>query len=116
MTFYHFCAGEFLESIKKEGLTEGQIPNGDNSFTPGFQWLTIHQTYNQSWCRADELQYNRTEYRLTIDIPESESRNVLKWVDHFRGHPMFNDLNNGCDPQHWFLFKGTIPPDWIKLI
>lgn len=118
-TLYHFCAGKFLPSINKTGLRYGRIPFSSDGqrikLLPGYQWLTSNPEFTQSWNEGSTLQYDRTEYRLTIILPTSVRFSLIKWTDYNKDNPnfLFDTLNEYGDFENWYLFKGVVIPYWI---
>ncbi len=121
MKLYHFCAGQFLEGIKKEGLTKGMIPviNGNKvSFLNNCQWLTINPSFNQSWQEQSSLEYHRNDYRITIKIP-TDDRRLVKWdwmcqVPHLQESATI--MNSYGDPENWYVYLGIVKTNWFREI
>lgn len=121
---YHFCAGQFLEGIKKDGIRLGKVPYGiphDETrmrikFINGYQWLTSNPEFKQSWNEGSSLTYDRTEYRITINLPQAVRFDLVKWTDFGKDNLLYNDLSAFGDPENWYLFKGVIIPYWILKI
>src|ERR1700689_2131136 len=77
MKLFHFCAPQFLEGIKAEGLTLGMTPiaRGEGIvFIPQQQWLTSNPSFDQSWNARVMVKYDRAAYRIEVSIPQ-EHRN-----------------------------------------
>lgn len=113
---YHFCASKFWPSIKKNGLRYGRIPwGGDNGIKliPGYQWLTTNAEFKQSWNEGSSLPYDRTEFRITIMLPNVEKFNLYKWTEYEKENPLYETLSSFGDPENWYLFKGVIIPYWM---
>lgn len=119
MILYHFCSRRHVKSIQRHGLTEGglavQTPTGFHLRT-GFQWLTKDGDKDrQSWATRNLIKYSRTEYRLTLNIPDeyvgkklfSNTAFILQYPE---AEPLF-DMWPGSE--NWMVFKGTIPKEWI---
>lgn len=115
---YHFCAKQFLPSIRKNGLRIGKMPwgAGENriKLLPGYQWLTSNGEFQQSWNEGSSLPYDRTEVRLTISMPASIAFSLIKWTDFKNENPLYETLSAYGDPENWYVFKGTIIPFWIR--
>ena len=121
MKLYHFTAGRFLDGIMENGLTRGRIPHTDSSgfrFKEHYQWLTENSEKNQSWSKYSTLPYDRTEYRLEIKIPKLRHKNLEKWIDSYecKQNGMAKILNSHGDPENWYIYSGTIFPQWIKKV
>ena len=122
MTLYHFCPAHMLDGIKRQGLTLGAFPlQGDGHFTPmwGFQWLTSEpDPKKQSWATSHFIDYSRTAYRLTIEIPHSHKRSLFLATDFIKHLKLEQKMIVLAWAGHeaWYIFKGNIPPKWIKKI
>lgn len=121
---YHFCAERFLKSIRKNGIRFGKIPYGipyDETrmkvkFLTGYQWLTSNPEFNQSWNENSSLSYDRTEYRITVNLPNEVRHCLLKWTEFGKDNPLYNDLSLYGDSENWYLFKGVVIPYWFSKI
>jgi hypothetical protein len=121
MKLYHFTAARFLDSIMENGVTKGKIPeikSGLFSFKTGYQWLTKSEEFRQEWCLPEysTLPYDRSEIKLTIEIPKLRQKNLKKWLSICKYNELADTLNSEGDPENWFVYKGTIFPQWIKKI
>lgn len=119
MILYHFCAAHMVESILEEGLTEGIFPHMEGDAfepIPKCQWLTADDDpKQQSWATRIMVKYSRTAYRLTINIPESYRKKVIRATDFVKGMPQYDQdlIYNWAGYENWYIFKGKIPPKWI---
>lgn len=124
---YHFTASRFLTGIQSEGISRGMTPikfKGFQSLVMDQQWLTKKKDFFQEWCAWSSLPYDRTECRLTINIPKDFTTNLMdyeaysKWlgenkIDHFYA----DDNNQFCeDVLDWVVYQGKIPRQWIRKI
>lgn len=121
MELYHFTADKFIESILENGLTMGRVPmqkEGEIYLKHGFQWLTSNDVFEQSWglMERSSLPYDRTANRLIIEIPKLRQRNLSKWMDACKNNQLAETLNSYGDPDNWYLYKGTVFPQWIKKV
>jgi hypothetical protein len=120
MILYHFTSKHHIESCKREGLTLGLIPflsNGQIDAIDGHQWLTENLNYDQAWNSMLAVKYDRTEYRITINIPKKHHGSVLFWLDFCEENPgKFDYLNTYGDPWNWRLFVGRVKPGWFGKI
>lgn len=133
MRLYHFTAAKFLKPILEEGLKLGSTPlvircegaEPKLAVTSGTQWLTINKSFEQDWNPPPELRntpYDRTEFRLTIDVPYAQRDRVYTWQAYFNcymrpcGYDKLNNFDNPmfCTPTDWRIFLGTVHPLWIK--
>lgn len=119
MKLYHFCAAHMVASILKNGLTLGQCtifyPMGEK-LIPKCQWLTSESDpEKQSWATARLIQYSRTAYRLTIEIPYQAQRKLHRAADFIMQYPLeARGLVIGWEgSENWYIFKGIVPPEWI---
>ncbi len=119
MTLYHFTNGRYIQKIMHEGLTKGTVclpGKGGFVMRKGYVWLTTDPLKeHQSWATRHLVKYDRTEYRLEIEIPDSEAGELmnaekLDWVFPgarllFIGWPW---------SEKWYVWRGFIPPGWIR--
>lgn len=119
MVLYHFCAKHFLPGILLDGLTLGSTPvfeNGLLRLEIGQQWLTAEKDpEKQSWNTHNLVTYSRTAVRLTVRIPDSYRKKLVKATDLAKtlppeGRYIITDYD-GSDA--WYIYKGRIPPKWI---
>lgn len=119
MILYHFCAAHMVRSILKEGLTKGSFPkliNGVLIIKNDHQWLTAESNpKKQSWATSHLIAYDRTDYRLTINIPDNYRKKLIKARDYVLTLPEENhELVFGWDgSDQWYIYLGKIPPKWI---
>lgn len=119
MILYHFCPVHMVESIRKNGLTLGKVPvmgDGHYSFIDNCQWLTNDKDpKKQSWATSQLIPYSRTAYRLTIEIPASRRKRLVRAIDFVKVLP--EDAREVVTAwpghEHWYIFRGRIPPAWI---
>lgn len=119
MTLYHFCAERNKNSILLEGLTLGQFPqfsNGQYKFLPRCQWLTTEpDPKKQSWATQNLIDYSRTEYRLTVNIPDSYHKKLVRATDFVKDMPEeAQQIVTGWNgSENWYIYRGNIPAKWI---
>ena len=119
MKLYHFCPAHFLPAIRKEGLTKGMIPvfkENTAEIVPGFQWLTLNKSFDQSWEKNGSLPYRRNEYRITVKIPKKDN-NLIPWLalcNHTELRPYIEPLNECGTPENWFVYQGRIRPGMFR--
>lgn len=119
MTIYHFCAKRHARRILREGLTRGalSIPM-DRGFLmiQGWTWLTLCGNPNaQSWATQNAIDYDRTAYRLTIELPDEVIPNLYDRERLVKEFPCSDVLFEGWDgSENWRVLKGRIPREWIK--
>lgn len=119
MILYHFCAKRFLPGILRDGLTLGGTPiieGGMMRLQMGQQWLTSEKDpRKQSWNTHNLISYSRTEVRLTVSIPDSYRKKLVKATDLVKtlpqeGRYIITDYDGS---EAWYIYKGRIPPSWI---
>lgn len=121
MKLFHFTSRHHVQDVLRIGLTKGVIVTGDTLLNPGFiygyQWFTANPAPEQSWNEGSSLPYDRCEYRLTVNVPDIYECNILNWLEGGRSLSTFYDIANSYgDPENWRLYKGVIPPGWIKRV
>jgi len=113
--FYHFTADAYLESIKANGITKGDVPyskeGGDNA-----PWLTTDGAWqHQLWTQGSDP---KGGVRLTVCVPEGDP-NLERWLDYADRKQMDREwlrkLNKtgGGGEGDWWLYQGIIPCSWI---
>lgn len=118
MRLYHFCAGKHLKSIQKAGLKIGMVcvpTEAGFRMYSGYIWLTTNPDPRaQSWATRHLVKYCRTEYRLTVEIPEEAEERVLDREALEAKLPGSGQLFEGWKgSENWRVFRGRIPPEWI---
>ena len=121
--FYHYTANQFIEGIKKHGLTEGKTPvidKGELAFLVNTQWITkCADPDKQAWAIPVDISYTRREYRLKINIPKPYMMHLIDmsvFYERFKDllPDGFNDFPEETDK--WFIYNGDIPSRWIEQI
>lgn len=118
MILYHFCAERHLKSIMTRGLVKGAIaeptPTGFRIYS-GWTWLTLDpDPGRQSWATKNVIKYDRTQYRLTIEIPDAEIGKLFNRKGIAALLPACDLLFDGFSgSENWRVFHGRIPPEWI---
>lgn len=119
MILYHFCAKHCLPGILRDGLTLGATPvfeNGLLRLEMGQQWLTAEKDpRKQSWNTHNLVKYNRTAVRLTVRIPDSYRKKLVKATDLAKALPPEGRyiITDYAGSDAWYIYKGRIPPKWI---
>jgi hypothetical protein len=137
MRLYHFTALEYLKSILEQGLTRGDVPLGPRRFGNAV-WLTQNPDPEAqvSWAGSGErvlTDEDRAAYEaifgvrppagsrfpdkravmLEVEVPEDDP-NLVRWIRYARlrgaSKCCLRQLRSSPD---WFIYKGTIPPEWI---
>ncbi|QEY33668.1 hypothetical protein FL966_00530 [Caproiciproducens galactitolivorans] len=119
MNIYHFCAAQHKDSIMHEGLTLGQFPklvDGVYKLIPRCQWLTTEpDPRKQSWATRNLIDYSRTAYRLTVNIPDNYRKKLIRAIDFVADMPEeAQQIVTGWDgSDKWYIYRGIIPAKWI---
>jgi hypothetical protein len=122
MKLYHFCPAHMLDSIKRKGLTLGKYPlmgDGHTTFIDGIQWLTTESDpRKQSWATRSLIRYSRTAYRLTVDIPMSRARKLIRATDFIKNlaPEQREPVEAWPGSDDWYIYRGEIRSQWIKKI
>lgn len=117
--FHHFTTLACAAQIIDEGIRLGrmiQVVEQGYVQMNGYQWLTTDNDYDQAWAAQSPQLRGRTEVRLSVVVPALEFNNLKHWVDICGDDDLAAALKEqgGCDS--WWLFKGVIPPEWIKAV
>lgn len=129
MQIFHFCCGKDCRGIRTDGITEGAIPTVRKAeehtkqkynyvLIKGWQWLTLDGDHDrQSWATKILIKENRTEYRLTIEIPEKEMDSLYDRDRLLELYPEVGPLFDEWEgSENWRVFRGNIPKYWIRKI
>ena len=141
MLLYHFTAREYLDRIRKAGLTKGDVPLSPAEHPNGV-WLTTDKspsghglddghvlTDQEREARALVFGYapppgagvpNKRAIRIKVMIPRND-RSLVAWRQWGKKHldpQWFKTLSKvgGNKDETWFIYFGQIPPDWIVAI
>ena len=82
----------------------------------GHQWLTAEKDPSkQSWNTHNLISYSRTEVRLTVSIPDSYRKKLIKATDLVKTLPQegWYIITDYAGSEAWYIYKGRIPPSWI---
>lgn len=119
MILYHFCATFSEDRILSEGIRLGQFAyfhDGHYQFIPKCQWLTKDpDPKNQSWATQHLIDYGRTAYRMTVNIPQSHHKKLIPAADFVRNMPdeAKSVIYGWPGSENWYIFRGDIPAKWI---
>ena len=118
MTLYHFCADRHVKSILRQGLKIGAVAEPTSKgfiIHNGYIWLTTDgDPARQSWATKNAIKYSRTAWRLTIEIPESETGRLYNGSTLPLLYPGARLLFEGwIGSYNWRVFHGMIPKEWI---
>lgn len=119
MILYHFCATHSLRGILRDGLTMGRTPIIERNtmrFEQGQQWLTAEKNpQKQSWATRVLVPYSRIAVRLTVKVPDSHRKKLVKATEFVKELPpesrAFVTEYEGSGA--WYIYRGRIPPAWI---
>jgi hypothetical protein len=119
MRLYHFTGLPFIQGILEQGIFKGLTPivlpdNKMLAFLPKTQWLTSNRDYDQPWTQNSTLPYDRTEFRLSVEIPDN-SKNLVAWAEFKPKIESYvlPDFDNHEDAKNWYIYQGNIPRAWI---
>lgn len=124
MILSHFTSRHSVEKIKRAGISAGKVPwrmdeQGRVTFMGGLQWLTLDNEWDkQDWDEQfimAKFPVRRTDYRVTVAIPSLAAFKCIPWDAFCAKHGLrvdeyFQTFNSR---KWWFVFIGTIPPQWI---
>ena len=119
MKIYHFCSAKHVRPILKQGIrTGGVVLLGKDGYDlrVGWQWLTLDPVReNQSWATRNLVKYDRTAYRLTVELTDDS---VLYDRDGLEkeipgSHVLFDGWPGS---ENWRVYRGKIPKSWIQTI
>ena len=125
---YHFCCKQDMRGIRNQGITQGvivtqrQIRPGRPGEPwiierfPGWQWLTYDGNHDrQSWATTYKIRYSRTEYRFTVEIPESDVTQIYDRDRLAELMPGTETLFDGWEgSENWFVYRGNISKYQLK--
>lgn len=119
MTLYHFCAAHMKDDIMRCGLTLGQFPflsGGEYQLITRCQWLTAEpDSREQSWATQNMIDYSRTAYRLTINIPDNYHKKIVLATDFVKdmSEESAQIVTGWPGSDKWYIYRGIIPANWI---
>lgn len=121
MIFYHFTSRVHIGAVAKEGISLGSVPDfvqNKLALRYGWQWVTTNKSFDQAWHNPKEtsLSYDRTEFRITINIPRLHMFKLKPWIKVCRSINMRENLASYGDSENWKVFRGTIPTAWFERI
>jgi hypothetical protein len=125
MILYHFTPSHCIDGCLNDGLTRGRIPCGidEIEFLDGWQWLTIESDFDdQPWAEQHALNYDRTAYRITIEVPLTGRPKLHRWIEHGprlvpdKVYATLCEQREGLRPEDWFIFKGTVRRQWFTRV
>jgi hypothetical protein len=118
MNLYHFTFVYSLPGILREGIANGEV-----AVTPvhvlNFPWFT--SDFSQE-AQEDWVFFNRAKrtLRLEVAFPTGDER-LVRWRDYARQLQLRSDWYTtttgprvAANERTWFLYRGTVPFDWIK--
>lgn len=118
MRLYHFCSDKAVKKILRNGISKGGIIEPFDTYYQfhfGYVWLTTDpDPKNQSWATNYLLDENRTEWRLTVEIPKQEENRVMDRIAVVDRFPRASLLYNGWNgSENWRVYHGLIDKRWI---
>ena len=97
----------------------GSFPLFDENsttFIPRCQWLTSESDKRkQSWATKQLIDYDRTAYRLTIQIPKSHHKKLVRAIDFVKDMSVERRriIEDWAGSDQWYIYLGVISPKWI---
>ena len=121
MRVYHFCAAKSMRAILRQGVKVGGVyvphPGDAKSIDMyrGYQWVTLDpERANQSWATRQIVKYDRTAYRMAIDLPDEAVERLLTRDQLDAEIPGSGVLFDGWPgSESWRVYHGWILPEWI---
>jgi hypothetical protein len=85
-------------------------------FTPGGYGSQPTRTQKkQSWATRNAIQYSRTAWRLTVEIPDNELDRIYDRQRLRAVYPLTEPLFEGWPgSENWCVHHGRIPREYIK--
>ena len=116
MKLYHFCSSKHIKQIMRQGLTKGAVvePTATGFYIHnGWIWLTTDpDPARQSWATRNLIGYSRTEWRLTVEIPDNSL--IYNKITLPIMWPSTRALFDGWPgSENWYVYHGIIPKEWI---
>ena len=119
MRLFHFTARHHVDGgaghpgpgIRTTGLLANHHPL---VHLPAGVWLTDDGSWTQPWSPRviPGINCDRTQVRLTIDVPPSDRLLPMSVVRRFVDPDWLGDFEVG-GPYPWWLFMGWVPPEWV---
>lgn len=121
MRIYHFCADRHVKRILHEGLRIGgvMVPSATGfRMIATYIWLTLDSNpKHQSWATRSMIPYSRTDWRLTIEIPEADAQRLMDRDALEAEIPGSEALFIGWPgSENWRVYHGFIPKEWIVAV
>ena len=117
MILYHFTDKESAKAIKEQGLTKGMLNLGpfgkEIKLIKNYQWLCDRPILGKD----SMLEKRYRDVMIIISIPDGD-KNLMSprtWKKSIRSQVAPGWWNTYTQPEsnHWWVYKGIIPPDWI---
>jgi hypothetical protein len=110
MKLYHYTSPHYLRGIARYGLTVGDVPtNLQRNLGRVGVWLTSAIT--ASGHGLENSIHNKTQYRLTVEVPENSS-NLVKWSEwapkHVTAETVKGLHETAAGYESWYVFFGVI--------
>lgn len=144
--FYHFCSEKNMKAARNFGITEGVLPlqvipdprnlkQNTFRYMKEIQWLTKNPDFipmdaDRGPPKSSLLPGRKSEYRITVDIPDEGRGNICDWLLLSRRMKNIDDTRPGViklqeslereinidliNPADWWLFGGSIPQKWFR--
>ena len=119
LRLFHFTARIYLPVIMSDGIRWGDVPLSAKTRRNAV-WLTsLHGRHKQQWIGGTKKAIlDKSEIRLTVEIPSVNDPLLFKWVDFAKVHvdpQTFKELDQtgGGWSDHWYVYFGIIPWNWV---
>lgn len=126
MKLLHYTAQRYADGIRESGITLGSLvlpaATGLVQIRP-LQWLTDDENWQgQGWAVNHLGDWgDRTVLRFRVVIPKAHRKNLYWWpyfatdVLKMRAEDerVFAKAGGG-NGTHWWVYKGRIPPGWLR--
>lgn len=117
MKLYHFTSRQNALKIRKEGLTKG-LTLLKSGLMANTQWLTSNPSVEQEGIKGVLKIVDRTEARITVNIPAHLLCNILtfdQFCDLHRGDLMDYFDTEPEITKDWYVYMGVLRPLWLRV-
>lgn len=119
MKLYHWTALVWLADIFRDGINRGEVPIREDSRLSFPNLTGSSNPHGQEWTQGGIA--DKTRVRLSVEISNGDP--LLKaWPKVLQEYKVpkqwakwLNDKGGG-QAKFWYIYFGTIPPEWIKTV
>jgi hypothetical protein len=115
---FHFTNQINLPEILRDGIDRGEVPISPTDIRQAPNLTSSPNARAQAWA-VDSNITDKTKMRLTVRIPGKDER-LETWLSISRRLRSPTWWQRRLDPtgqaKFWFVFWGTIPPEWITVV